>query len=362
MSNQTDNRTPEEIERDIERTRADFSSTVEALQNKLNPSELADQAVDYVMTTAPVAYSVDFVNTVRNNPIPVAMMGIGLAWFMSANRQAKEHASYSRQRRVVRHTVYPATAAVGYERTHHDTYSSGDSGDGVIRRASARVSETGRGLKDKVSETGRGLKDKASETGQRLSSSASEMTDRARQIRENAANRLHETAEQAQARASEMRRQAQVRASEIRRQAQARADALRQRSQEQYYLAKDRFGQMLDEQPLVVGALGIALGAALGAALPTTRRENDLLGQTRDDLLNRARETAREQAETVKQSAQRVAEVAKEEVARVAEMVKDEAAHVVEVAKERAGHVTDVAKEEAGHVGEAAKKQVRDQM
>lgn len=344
MSNQTDNRTPEEIERDIERTRADFSSTVEALQSKLNPSELADQAVDYVMTTAPVAYSVDFVNSVRNNPIPVAMMGIGFAWFMSANRQAKEHAHYSRQRRVVRHTVYPAApAAVGYESAHRDAYSSGSSGEGVFQRASTKVSETGRGLKDK-----------ASEAGQRLSNSASEMTDRARELSQSASARLHETAEQAQARASEMRQQAQARASEM-----------RQMSQDQYYRAKERAGQLFDEQPLVVGALGIAIGAALGATLPTTRRENELLGPTRDDLLDRAKETARGQAETVKQSAQRVAEVAKEQVARVTEAVKSDGGNVAEAAKDAASRVIDVASEEAGHVTEAAKKevkQVREQM
>jgi ElaB/YqjD/DUF883 family membrane-anchored ribosome-binding protein len=127
------------------------------------------------------------------------------------------------------------------------------------------------------------------------------MTGRARQIGESARGRLQESTEETRARMSE----------------------LGQRSQEQYYRAKDRFGQLLDEQPLVVGALGLAIGAALGGSLPTTRRENELMGSTRDDLLGRAKETARDQAETIKQSAQHVAEVAKQEAERFKENVSN---------------------------------------
>ena len=36
---------------------------------------------------------------------------------------------------------------------------------------------------------------------------------------------------------------------------------------------------MLQEQPLALAAIGIALGAAIGAALPSTERENQLLGK-----------------------------------------------------------------------------------
>lgn len=308
MSDQTDNRTPEEIERDIARTRADFSSTVEASQAKLDPSELAGQAVDYVMTTPPVAYSVNVANTIWSNPIPIAMFGVGLAWFMSVNRQAKEHARYPRRQRAVHRTGYHPDAEIGYESAHATAHHSTNSGDGMLHRASSKVNETGRDLKDK-----------ASEMGERLSSSASEVTERARHISQNAASRLQETAEEAQAHLEQMG----------------------QRSQEQYYRAKDSFSQLLEEQPLVVGALGLAMGAALGAILPTTRRENELLGQTRDELLERATETAREQTEHVKQSAQRVMEVAKEEVGRVTEVVKEEAGHVAETVKEEAKQAKD---------------------
>lgn len=345
MSGQTDTRTPEEIERDIERTRADFSSTVEALQQKLKPSELADQAREYVMATPPVASTMNAVNSVRANPIPYAMIGIGIAWLMTSNRHSKQYAHYPRQR-VYHRAVYPPSADIGYESTYdsahtnsthansthansvhtnsapiHSEHTTEERSDGLLRRASSTVSQTGRGLREKasavggrISDTASSISDRASEVGQRISGSASDMTDRAKQMTRSATVRLQETAEEAQARLSQVG----------------------YRSQEQYYRAKNQASQLVDEQPLVVGALGIALGAALGAVIPTTRRENELLGPTRDELMLRARETTREHAETVKQSAQRIAELAKEEIG-----------HVVEVAKEEAGVIADAAKEEA---------------
>ncbi|MDB5841087.1 MAG: hypothetical protein JWQ23_3039 [Herminiimonas sp.] len=295
MSEQTDTRTPEEIENDIARTREDFSSTIEAIQNKLTPSELMDQAVDYALTTTPGAFSANLVNTVRDNPIPVALIGVGIAWLMTARRQSDWRAPRTRHQRAARSAgFYPDVedAYGGAPRMSHARggLDSGSSSEGMLQRAASKATETGQDLKDK-----------ASEVGQRLSGAASALTGRARQMGESARGRLQESTEETRARVSE----------------------LGQRSQEQYYRAKDRFGQLLDEQPLVVGALGLAIGAALGGSLPTTRRENELMGRTRDDLLGRAKETARDQAETIKQSAQHVAEVAKKEAERFKENVSN---------------------------------------
>ncbi|KRB83879.1 DUF3618 domain-containing protein [Noviherbaspirillum sp. Root189] len=283
----TDNRSPEEIESDIERTRADFSSTVDAIQRKLSPSEMMDQAVDYALSTTPGAFGANLVNSVRDNPIPVALIGVGIAWLMAAGRQQPSY-SQPRSRRAMRRSAYSPDAREIYRGASYENYDatgySGDTEGGMLQRAASKASDTASGLKEKVSDV-----------GQKLGSSASSMTDRVSHVGQTARTRLHETAEEAQARMSDMSR----------------------RSQQQYYRARDQFGQLLDEQPLVIAALGVALGAALGAAVPATRRENELMGSVRDDLLDKAKETALSQAETVKQSAQRVAEAAKQEAERV---------------------------------------------
>lgn len=51
---------------------------------------------------------------------------------------------------------------------------------------------------------------------------------------------------------------------------------------------------LLDENPLKVGAATLALGFVAGLALPLTRKENELMGDTRERLLERAREAGQE--------------------------------------------------------------------
>jgi len=48
----------------------------------------------------------------------------------------------------------------------------------------------------------------------------------------------------------------------------------------------------LDKNPLALGAAALALGAAVGMAIPATQYEGQLLGETRDDLLDKAQNTA----------------------------------------------------------------------
>jgi len=298
MNNNMDNRRPEEIESDIARTRADFSSTIDAIQHKLSPSAMKEQAVEYALSTTPGAFSMNLVNSVRDNPIPVTLIGIGIAWLMAASRQTPEYESRRRYARSVqrpRVDTYPETGYEDYEDSEYQAaqaYGVGESQEGVMQRMAAKASDTGGSIKEK-----------ASHVGQRLTETASSVTGRVQQAGQSARYRLQETAGTAQARMSEMTR----------------------RSKEQAAYAKDRFNERYNQQPLVMGAIGLAVGAALGAAIPVTRRENQMMGSVRDDLLHRAKETARGQADTLKQSAQRIAETAKEEAGRVAEDISSNA-------------------------------------
>lgn len=99
-------------------------------------------------------------------------------------------------------------------------------------------------------------------------------------------------------------------------QARARLQDMSERTRNQYSLARDRVDTMKQERPLMIGALGIALGAGLGAMMAVTRRERELMGEARDKVLGKAKETAMQQMQSVKESAQRVADFAKQEAQR----------------------------------------------
>ena len=81
-------------------------------------------------------------------------------------------------------------------------------------------------------------------------------------------------------------------------------------SREQFQRASAGFSQMLEEQPLLLGLLGIGLGAAIGSALPATQKENELLGETRDRALDRMKSVGSEQVEKVRKTVKQTVESA----------------------------------------------------
>jgi hypothetical protein len=56
--------------------------------------------------------------------------------------------------------------------------------------------------------------------------------------------------------------------------------------------AQSNVADLMDRQPLVLGAIGLGVGAVMAAALPSTAVETDLLGQASADLRAHTREIA----------------------------------------------------------------------
>jgi 2-methylisocitrate lyase-like PEP mutase family enzyme len=71
--------------------------------------------------------------------------------------------------------------------------------------------------------------------------------------------------------------------------------------------ARGGWDSMLNEHPLALGAIGLAIGAVVAAMAPRTEKEDQLMGQARDDLLDKAKQAGTEKLEQMKE-AQRPAE------------------------------------------------------
>ncbi len=120
---------------EIERTRADMGETVDAIQQRLSPENLKEQAMDRVREST-VGRAME---TVRANPVPAALTGIGLTWlFMSARPQSSGRPRF-------RGRVYDYPPRYDTERT-----TSGPSAGEALERARDSVGETARQAQDGV--------------------------------------------------------------------------------------------------------------------------------------------------------------------------------------------------------------------
>ena len=77
--------------------------------------------------------------------------------------------------------------------------------------------------------------------------------------------------------------------------------------------ARGGFNHLLTEQPLALGAMGIALGALLAASVPPTRREDEMLGKASDQMTDKLRKKAEEGYQKASAMGQDVASQVKQE-------------------------------------------------
>lgn len=231
-------KSPETLEREIDARRANIGNLVDALESKLSPGQLIDEALAYGRRNGGEFFG-NLGTTVRANPVPTVLTGVGLLWLMMGqNRQPSTSTGpsmFSGLGDSVSHMAESVT----------DTFGN----------AKARVQDTANRMKDKASH----LSDKAHD----YSDSASDMGHGVGDKVSAASQRLNATAHDA-------------------------SDALRRQGQN----LQSSLGYMLKEQPLALAAIGIALGAAIGAALPATAKENQVMGRASDRLTDKAKTMA----------------------------------------------------------------------
>jgi hypothetical protein len=69
--------------------------------------------------------------------------------------------------------------------------------------------------------------------------------------------------------------------------AKDRASQIGSSARQQLDRARGGWDSMLNEHPLALGAIGLAIGAVCAAMAPRTEKEDKLMGQARDDLLDK---------------------------------------------------------------------------
>jgi hypothetical protein len=98
-------------------------------------------------------------------------------------------------------------------------------------------------------------------------------------------------------RASRLAQRARASISQVRSAAGARVGTLAHDLQDRGQRVGSRMEETFQENPLLIGAAVLAAGALLGALIPSTRREDALMGKTRDGLVRQAQTFAQDTLE-----------------------------------------------------------------
>lgn len=272
--------TPDEakaaMEDDAERTRERIASTVDHLQTRLNPRTMMNDAMSNAVDSLQDRgkHVVDSARAaVREHPIAASAVAMTAA-ALALGRKRLTSKDYSFD---AYEDVYGGDMKDGYEPTAGATSSDRP---GVLSRARERASDA-----------------KAT------------VSDRAHAARDYTSDKLHAAAE---------------RSAEYADRAKAKAKK-----------AKRRAAEGFDASPLTGALVGVAAGALLGLLLPRTRKEDELLGETRDKLADAAKAAAKAAADTAKQQLDERGlslDAAKAKIAEVGQQAKDVARSAAETA------------------------------
>ncbi len=252
-----------QIRSGIEETRSHLSATIDALQDKLDPTRIAEQVKEQIREKASEAYdaakdavkqatigkagkivsnvseavtdmagragtavsdsSSSVVQYIRDNPVPFALLSIGVGMLAMNKRGAQPSSSP----------------------TPTGNVTSGIAGS--VQSAASTVADTARTATERTTNA-------VSSAVGSVKDAASSATDMARQ-------QFHNANDQA--------RQG------------ARA-------------VSDRYNKTMQDSPLTVGIAAFAAGALVGMTIPTTQIESQYMGPARDHLIDQAKSVAQE--------------------------------------------------------------------
>ena len=353
-------RDPETIQRDIQQTRQSMDRTLEAIENKLTPQEIIGDLVARFRgsrSTRPDGTAGDELSTgdilsvlgrtIKDNPIPAALIGIGALALLKDAGPSSDEIRYRAERARVRarsgdqHGVYTDRHGHSYVGVRSD--GSGD-GQGIVDRAKDAAGN----VKDAAGNLVGKARDAASGAADRAQGSASSAKGTAQGLASSAKGKAQGLASSAKGTAHDVGSTMQDAAGTARDHVTDAADSAGDMLASGYEYARER----IDENPIVLGALGIALGAALGAGIPRTRIEDETLGEYRDDLVSQAKDVAQEVKEGAKDVASEAASAAKSQ----AESEGVHADGVKQAARSAAKTVRNVAEA----AGDAAKKKAKE--
>jgi hypothetical protein len=286
----------ERLERETEQTRAQLEQTLGELRARISPGQLLDQASDYFRNSGGRTYLHNLREEVVHNPIPITLIGAGIAWLALSGamgrRNGRAHHGRNDMARNWGARDRSRTAGVADDLAH------GGHGPSAMQRAKDTAQSWAHQAGDAISETEEHWRERAEDVGDRVSTAYDETVGGARQTAEGWTDQARSTAHDTGDALRHGMDQARERAGDLYERSAGGFRRVTRRASEYGQMARDAVrsdGSLVTfcrEQPMLVAGLGVALGAALAAMIPTSRVEREAMGDTSRNMQDRVKETA----------------------------------------------------------------------
>ncbi len=258
--------TSSEVAHEAEDTRAHLASTLEQLRTNLKPENVMEEVVSNAKFGAS-AVADNLADVAKSYPIPAILIAAGAALIMGVASKgigrSGSRSSVTSRPSMLRNSRFDPSPSRTPRRL---TVTSGGTG------FASSVSSLRDGVKDYVSDQTSAVSGQVGSLKRQASDVYYSSSSKARDAMQNASRYIPNDR------------------SEV----------------------KSKLSNLLEEQPLILGAIGLAVGAAIGAALPITQTEDNWMGSTSHSVRQAAQDAARQEVDTLRTAAGQAVENVKQ--------------------------------------------------
>ena len=275
-----------QLQREAEAQRAGLSNTLGQLRDGMTSQALSSELVG-VLRDSSLTLVKSLADSARSNPGAALLIGAGLTMMLTKTTGADVMSSASSALRAA--TAVGTDAAVATA--------------GSVKSAAGSVADTAKSLAGQASDTAKSLAGQATDTAKSLAGQASDkvtgmtgkvtglVTDTATSLKDRAVG----TADALRGKAGEQIDQAK----QLVEDGKETAEHLNQDATRLAADTRQAVSKLLEEQPILVAAIGTALGAIFGAALPVSQAERNVLGKVGAQAIDKGREVLETAKDTV---------------------------------------------------------------